>query len=50
MFYTEEKEMKESKPIEKIQLNHLILAFLILGVGWFVACVAFLIEMKGRQS
>ena len=50
MFGPDEKEMKESKPLEKVQLKHLIIAFLILGVGWFVALVAFLIEMKGRKN
>ena len=50
MFPVNEKEKKESKPLEKIQLKHLIIAFLILGVGWFVALVAFLIEMTGRKN
>ena len=50
MFPADEKEMKESKPLEKIQLTHLIIAFLILGVGCFVALGAFLIEMTGRKN
>ena len=45
MFGKDEKEIKESRPLEKIQLKHLIIAFLILGVGWFVALVVFLLEM-----
>ena len=49
MFPADEKEMKESKPLEKIQLKHLIIAFLILGVGCFVALGVFLIEMTGRK-
>ena len=44
-------EVKEkSESLEKIQLKHLIIAFLVLGVGWFVALVVFLIEMKGRKK
>ena len=50
MFYTDEKEKKESEPLEKIQLKHLIIPFIILGVGWFVALVVFLIEMTGRKN
>jgi hypothetical protein len=50
MLNTYEKEKKESKPLEKVQLKHLIIAFIILGVGCFVALVAFLIEIKGRQN
>ena len=50
MFPADEKEMKESKPLEKIQLKHLIIAFLILGVGCFVALGVFLIEMTGRKN
>ena len=50
MFEADEKEKKESKPLEKIQLKHLIIAFIILGVGWFVALVVFLIEMTGRKN
>ena len=50
MLYTYEKEKKESKPLEKVQLKHLIIAYIILGVGWFVALVAFLIEMTGRKN
>ena len=45
MFYKDEKDMKESKPLEKIQLKHLIIAFLILGVGCFVALMVFFLEM-----
>ena len=50
MILTDEKEKKESKPLEKVQLKHLIIAFIILGVGCFVALVAFLIEIKGRKN
>jgi hypothetical protein len=50
MFLADEKEKKESKPLEKVQLKHLIIPFLILGVGLFVALVVFLIEMKGRKN
>ena len=50
MFYTDEKEKKESKPLEKVQMKHLIIAFLILGVGWFIALAVFLIEMKARRN
>ena len=46
MFKEVEKEKKESKPLEKIQMKHLIIAFLILGVGCFAAFVVFLIEKK----
>ena len=49
MFYKFEKEKKESKPLEKIQLKHLILAFIILGVGCFVALFVFLLEMIGKK-
>ena len=50
MFVEFEKEKKESKPLEKVQIKHLIIAFLILGVGWFVALAVFLIEMKARRN
>ena len=50
MFYTDEKENKESKPLEKIQMKHLIIAFLILGMGCFVALRVFLLEMIGRTK
>ena len=50
MFDTDEKEKKESKPLEKIQLKHLILAFIILGVGCFLALIVFLIEMIGKKQ
>ena len=50
MFYTDEKENKESKPLEKIQMKHLIIAFLILGMGCFVALIVFLLEMIGRTK
>ena len=46
MFATVEEEKTESEPIEKIQMKHLIIAFLILGVGCFTALVVFLIEKK----
>ena len=45
-----EKEKKESKPLEKIQLKHLILAFIILGVGCSLALIVFLIEMIGKKK
>ena len=45
MFRKNEKEMKESKPLEKIQLKHLIIAFIILGVGCFLALVVFFLEI-----
>ena len=50
MFYTDEKENKESKPLEKIQMKHLIIAFLVLGMGCFVALLVFLLEMIGRTK
>ena len=40
----------ESKPLEKIQLKHLIIAFLILCVGCFVAFIVFIVELKGNKS
>ena len=46
----DEKENKESKPLEKIQMKHLIIAFLILGMGCFVALKVFLLEMIGRTK
>ena len=45
MFYTYEIDKKESEPLEKIQLKHLIIPFFSLGVGCFVALVVFLFEM-----
>ena len=45
MFYTYGKENKEPGPLEKIHLKHLIIPFIILGVGCFVALVVFLFEM-----
>jgi uncharacterized membrane protein len=48
MFETDEKEKAESKPLEKIQLKHLIIAFLILGIGCFVALIVFVLEMIGK--
>ena len=45
MFEPDEKEKKESEPLEKIQMKHLIIAFLILGGGCFAALVVFLLEM-----
>ena len=54
MFGYEENETKETKPLEKVQLKHLIIAFIILGVGCLVASFIFLIEIfcgkKGQQS
>ena len=50
MFGADEKEKKESKPLEKVQMKHLIIAFIILGVGWCVALTVFLIEMTGRKN
>ena len=49
MFEADEQEKKESKPLEKIQLKHLILAFIVLGVGCFVALFVFLLEMIGKK-
>ena len=45
MYGTDEEEKKASKPLEKVQLKHLIIAFIILGVGCFVAFVVFLLEV-----
>ena len=45
MFYKAKKEMEESKPLEKIQLKHLIIAFVILGVGCSLALVIFVWEI-----
>ena len=39
-------EKKGSKPLEKVQLKHLIIAFLILGVGCSVALLVFMCEMN----
>ena len=54
MFSSDENEKEESKPLEKVQLKHLIIAFIILGVGCLVAFVVFLIEMfcgkKGTRN
>ena len=50
MFYPDEKEKKESELLEKIQMKHLIIAFLILGMGCFVALIVFLLEMIGRTK
>ena len=44
MFYPSQKENKESKPLEKTQLKHVILPFVILGVGCFVALIVFFLE------
>ena len=46
MFEKYYKEKKESEPLEKIQLKHLIIAFIILGVGCLVALFVFMIEMS----
>ena len=50
MFTKYSKEKKESKPLEKIQMKHLILAFLVLGVGCFVALLIFLTEMIAKKT
>ena len=50
MFDTFGKEKKESEPLEKIQLKHLIIAFIILGVGCFLALLVFFIEMIGKKK
>ena len=50
MFLKDAEEKKESKPLEKIQLKHLIIAFLILGVGCFLALVVFLIELIYKKK
>ena len=46
MFNTDYKEKKESTPLEKVHLKHLIIAFVILGVGCLVALLVFMIEMS----
>jgi hypothetical protein len=50
MYTTDEKEKAESKPLEKIQMKHLILAFLILGIGCCVALIVFLLEKCCKQK
>ena len=57
MFDTENKNIKlgrmldrRMKPLEKIKLKHLTIAFTILGVGCFFALVVFLFEMIGRTK
>ena len=50
MYDIDEKEKAESKPLEKIQMKHLIIAFLILGIGCFVALIVFLLEMFGKKK
>ena len=45
MFKTGQIGKKESEPLEKIQLKHLINAFLILGVGCLIAMLVFMIEI-----
>ena len=50
MFHQIEKDEKESKPLEKIQLKHLIIAFLILVVGWFVALGVFFCELIAETN
>ena len=50
MLYTYEKEKKESKPLEKVQLKHLIIPFLILGIVCFLALFVFLCELKGKKA
>ena len=50
IFVPDDKGMKESEPIEKIQLKHLILAFLILGMGCFVSLIVFLFEMISKKK
>ena len=46
MFGQDFREKTESKPLEKVQMKHLIIAFLIFGVGCLVALFVFLIEMS----
>ena len=52
MFTRNEKENVEYEgDLEKIQLKHLVIAFLILGVGCFVALIVCLLEMIiGREK
>ena len=50
MIYTYGKENKEPGPLEKIHLKHLIIPFIILGVGCFVALVVFLFEMYSKKK
>ena len=51
MFYPAEKDIKkEVEPLEKIQLEHLIIAYLILGVGCFVSLIVFLFEMYSKKK
>jgi hypothetical protein len=50
MFETNEDDKKESKPLEKVQMKHLIIAFFILGVGCFDAFVVFLLERFGGKK
>ena len=50
MFKAIEIEKKESKPLDKVQLKHLIIAFLILGVGCFFAFLVFLLEMVSKKK
>ena len=45
MFGADEEEITETKSLEKIQMKHLIIAFLILGVGCFLSFIVFLCEM-----
>ena len=49
-FSKDEKEKEESEPLQKIQLTHLIIAYLILGVGCFLALIVFFIEMIGKKQ
>ena len=50
MFDTPQKKNEESKALEKIQLKHLIIPFLILGVGCFIALIIFLLEMIVKKK
>ena len=45
MFGQDFREKTESKPLEKVQMKHLIIAFLIFGVGCLVALFVFIFEM-----
>ena len=54
MFYGGQTVPEDPEPLEKIHLNHLILPFIILGVGCSVALVVFVLEIiwkrKGHQA
>ena len=45
MFGEWSKYKPESEPLDKINLEHSIIPFLILGAGCFVALIVFLLEI-----